>query len=100
MSRAAPREAALPSWPALLNIDLACAYTCMSEDSFRFFARRYEVHPVDCAGLAVTRWRKTDLDAMIDRLPPKGAEMAPEATPANIDPADAALARAARRARG
>lgn len=84
----------------MLTTELACAYTSLSEVSFRFFARKNGVEPIECAGLAVTRWRKTELDALIDKLPARGAEMNPDEpqAPAN-DPASDALKRAERRAR-
>lgn len=105
MSRLTP-EPSIAAWPALLTTDLACLYTQLSEQSFRWLAHRSGVRPVDCAGLAVTRWRRGDLDRMIDSLAEKGAPAAEDApqtptatTPAAaLDPATDALARAARRA--
>ncbi len=94
----------MPAWPALLTTDLACAYTSLSEASFRFVAAQKKVLPVDCAGISVTRWRRADLDALIDSLPPRGLKIPPtEAGHANDsprDPAEDALRRAERRARG
>lgn len=99
MSRQAPADFSIAAWPALLTTELACAYTCLGEQSFRLLARKSGVEPVDCGGLAVTRWRRGDLDRLIDSLPARGAEIEPE--PANApDPADAALQKAMRRARG
>lgn len=103
MTRAA--EIQFPAWPALLTTEFACAYTSLSEVSFRLLARKMKIHPVECAGLAVVRWRRTDLDALIDRLPPRGAEMPAEGAVANTtdpaqDAAQAALQRAEKRARG
>lgn len=89
----------MPAWPALLTTELACAYTTLSESSFRAFVKLNHVEPRECAGLAVTRWRRADLDALIDSLPARGAEMTPDAPPA-ADPANIALERARRRARG
>ena len=99
MSRGAPLQTAMPGWPALMTIELACAYTSLAEASFRALAKLHWVFPVDCGGLAVTRYRRSDLDHLIDKLPLRGAEIAPQATPAR-DPADLAMERAARRARG
>jgi len=99
MSRAAPQDAPLPHWPALMTTELACAYTSLARGSFQLLASKHGVLPVECAGLAVTRWRRADLDRLIDKLPARGAEMEPEGQPAN-DPAEEALRRAAlRRAR-
>jgi hypothetical protein len=91
-ARHAPQDMTVTAWPALMTTDLACAYTQMSEASFRFTAAKFGVSPVD-TGLAMTRWAKIDLDGLIDRLPRRGAQM--PADPANTeDPGAAALARA------
>lgn len=106
MSRPAPVEPQIAAWPALLTTELACAYTCLGEMSFRLLARKGDVQPVECGGLAVTRWRRADLDRLIDSLPARGAEMRPQeasggaSAAAVADPAAEALRRAARRARG
>lgn len=98
MSRGAPIDFTVTAWPGLLTTELACAYVSLSEQSFRLMARKFEVSPVDCAGLAVCRWRKSDLDRLIDSLPTRGAEMA--AQPANApDPVELGLARARLRAK-
>lgn len=88
---------ALPDWPALLDVTMASAYCSMSEASFRFIARRRGVNPVDI-GLHMTRWRRKDLDGLIDNLPARGANSAPVAGN-DQDPAEAALERAKKRAR-
>lgn len=107
MSRHAP-EPMIAAWPALLTTDLACAYTQLSEQSFRWLAHQRGVRPTDVAGLAVTRWRRSDLDRMIDSLPARGDEIASQeadsgasatTAPTVADPAAHALARAAARAR-
>lgn len=99
MSRQAPTDFTVTAWPALLTTELACAYTCLGEQSFRYLTRRHAVEPVECGGLAVTRWRRSDLDRLIDSLPARGAQIPAE--PANApDPAAAALARAKARAKG
>lgn len=98
MSRGAPDAIPMPAWPAMLTTELACAYTSLSEASFRAFAKLNRLEPRDCAGLAVTRWRKADLDALIDSLPARGAQM-PADTPPAADPVDLALQRVKRRAR-
>jgi hypothetical protein len=98
VSRQAPIDFTVTAWPALLTTELACAYVCLSVASFRFLAAKLDVSPVECGGLAVTRWRKTDLDRLIDSLPARGAEMTVE--PANsTDPAAAALQKVLRRAK-
>lgn len=103
MTKHAPADFNISAWPALLTTEMACAYTQLSEASFRFAARKHGVAPVDFGGLAVTRWSKSDLDRMIDSLPRRSAEMPSE--PANTpvpepDPGAAALARVKARAKG
>lgn len=107
MGRPSP-EPMIAAWPALLTTDLACAYTQLSEQSFRWLATQRGLKPADCAGLAVTRWRRSDIDRMIDSLPERGAEITPQ-EPAQDpsattlapapDPFAAALAKAAQRGR-
>lgn len=87
----------IPDWPALMDAPTAAAYLSISESSFRFVARVQGVKPVDM-GLATVRWRRKDLDGLIDRLPARGANIH-AATPAIQDPAEVALVRARRRAR-
>ena len=48
----------LPAWPQLMTLDLACAYTSLSANSFRLLAGKYGVQPVECAGLADTPPRR------------------------------------------
>jgi hypothetical protein len=102
MSKLAPEHVVIAAWPAQLTTELACAYTSLSESSFRLWAARYGVHPVECGGLAVTRWRLADIARVIDSLPDRGAEMPAEPGHAQEpeDPAVAALARVKKRARG
>lgn len=97
MTRAAGQPPPLPAWPALMATDVACAYLSMGEASFRFLVRARQIAPVECAGLALVRWRKSDLDRLIDSLPARGAEIPPDSAPP-VDLAQAALERAKRRA--
>ena len=81
-----------------MDTALAASYLALSESSFRVVAARAGVQPVDL-GLAVTRWRRTDLDGLVDRLPHRGgaATGSPES---DQDEAVAALERVRRRAGG
>lgn len=85
---ATDRLVALPDWPALMSIEIACDYLDLSATSFRFLTRMAGVRPVDCHGLALARWRRADLDRMVDSLPPRGGpSAAPDsATPHNDAP--------------
>lgn len=97
----------MTDWPALMTDEHAAAYLDMSEASFRIIAARHKVKPVE-TGLRMTRWRRTDLDRLIDSLPlrgevdrPPGDRAAEVADPARLvlapDPVEAALARVQRR---
>lgn len=106
MTKHAP-ELVIAAWPGLMTTELACAYTSWSEESFLYLAARSGVRPVECADLRGTRWRRVDLDRMIDSLPEKGAPKPQEAAgegpattpPATHDPAAVALEKAAQRGR-
>ncbi|MDP1873615.1 hypothetical protein [Phenylobacterium sp.] len=103
----APAPQILPNWPGLMGRRLACDYLQLSPRSFALLTRMHGVAPVDCAGLNVRLWRKADLDRLIDNLPARGAQLAPEGCAANDGPpapqvddlAAQALARAAQRAK-
>lgn len=97
----APRPSlTVTAWPALMDEDLACAYLCVSRDTFRVMCGHAGVRPVDPFGLRMARWRKADLDAMVDSLPLRGASSGePAAAPTAPSAAEAALERAMRRNR-
>lgn len=89
----------LPNWPVLMTTEVACAYVSLGEQSFRFITRKRSVFPVECEGLAVTRWRKSDLDRLVENLPVRGEKIGPIG--ANDDTAAAqALQRVQRRTSG
>lgn len=73
MSRTSISRGDLPDWPALLDAAAAAAYVQLSAGSFRRWAAANGVRPVDL-GLAVTRWRRGDLDQALAALPGKSAE--------------------------
>lgn len=85
----------LPAWPALMNLEYACAYTSLSEAQFKALAARYNVAARDLGGLRGVRWRRADLDRLIDMLPAHGE---PSVEVAVVDPAQAALERVHKRA--
>lgn len=87
--------AALPDWPAMMDLDLACAYTQLGHTQFKALSAKYKITPRDLGAIRGVRWRRSDLDRMIDMLPAQGepsGEIAPK------DPALAALDRVQRRA--
>lgn len=84
----------LPSWPALMDTEMAASYVGLCPATFQLVASRYSVAAVDL-GVRATRWRKADLDRLVDRLPARGD---PKDT-APVDLAQAALERARRRAK-
>jgi hypothetical protein len=63
----------LPGWPAMMDDALACAYTSLSTESFRAVMAMKKIAPVDM-GLRVVRWKKSDLDRVIDSLPLRGSD--------------------------
>jgi hypothetical protein len=91
-------KAALPDWPALMDTATACAYLSMGPSSLKFLTARAGVAPIDLDGVALLRWRRRDLDGLVDSLRQRGATFAPAAAPV-VDLEAEALARAARRGR-
>lgn len=92
----------LPDWPAVMDEALARAYVSLGADVFQRLVRRHKVLPVDCDGARVLRYRRRDLDRMVDSLPARG-ETAPDEAAAppldsSGDDADAGLDRVRRRA--
>lgn len=86
---------ALPNWPALMDTEMAASYVGLCPATFQLVAARYNVAAVDL-GVRATRWRKADLDRLVDRLPARGD---PKDTAPVVDLAQAALEKAERRAR-
>lgn len=89
------RTVELPNWPKLMDTQMAASYLAIGESSFRSVAARAGIQPVDL-GLSVTRWRREDLDGLVDQLPPRGVDY-PIAAESEIDPAEAALQRVRQR---
>ena len=57
----------LPDWPALMSAAVAGAYLGVSEKSFQVIAARRGVRPVKL-DVSCTRWRRRDLDGLIEGL--------------------------------
>jgi hypothetical protein len=89
--------AALPDWPALMDTATACAYLSMGETSLKYLASQRGVAPVDFGGLALLRWRRRDLDGLIDSLPQRGGTLPVQAPVVDLEAE--ALKRAAQRSR-
>lgn len=90
----------LPFWPALLDEELGAAYLSVGRSTFQGVVARAKINPVDM-GAEVVRWRRVDLDRLIDSLPPRGAMVEPQQPVNDPHPASAfddALAKASRRA--
>ena len=81
----------LPNWPKLMDTQMAASYLALGVSSFRAVAARAGITPVDL-GLSVTRWRREDLDGLVEKLPPRGDDC-PITDAAEIDLAKAALER-------
>lgn len=55
------------AWPALLSEEMAARYLSVEQAVFRRVVARFRVEPVDIG--EDYRWRKSDLDQLIKRLP-------------------------------
>ncbi len=55
-------------WPALMKLETASQYLSLDNLTFEFVANRYSVFPA-VINDDQNRWRKTDLDKLIKRLP-------------------------------
>ncbi len=91
-----PDAPPLPNWPAIMDTALAAKYLALGESSFRVVAARAGVQPVDF-GLAVTRWRRTDLDRLVNALPTRGPNVTAAPNSHDTDLAEAALERVRQR---
>lgn len=88
-------------WPALMTLETAGDYLGLSTGSLIGLLRRENVSPVDLGG-RVRRWRRRDLDALVERLPacwPREAEEGGDET-VQLDRALAAVERRAHGRRG
>lgn len=93
---------ALPNWPALMDPEMAAAYCTLKEDAFKALAAKYGVSPRDLGGIRGVRYRRGDLDQLIDKLPARGEASPEPANQASIHDAHdtgGALARVRSRAR-
>lgn len=70
MSEIRPDEGAAP-WPALMDEGTAAAYLALGRASLRRLLAREGVAPVRL-GLRLRRWRRSDLDQLLERLPVLG----------------------------
>ena len=55
-------------WPALMDLTTAGDYLALAPGSLLSLLRREHVSPVDL-GLKLRRWRRRDLDDLVERLP-------------------------------
>ena len=63
-------------WPAALTLDQACHYLSIEQPAFGALMDRSRILPVDL-GDGAPRWRRSDLDSLLKRLP-----VLPQSTPA------------------
>ena len=84
-------------WPALMDLGTAGAYLTLAPGSLLSLLRREHISPVK-VGARLKRWRRQDLDALVERLP-RSPTSAPDGPPQDPeDEVDVALARVDRRA--
>lgn len=84
-------------WPALMDLTTAGDYLALAPSSLLGLLRREHVSPVDL-GLKLRRWRRKDLDDLVERLPLTWVQNA-RRDPDERARTDAALAAVERRAR-
>jgi hypothetical protein len=78
-----------------MDTEMAASYVGLCPATFQLVAARSSVAAVDL-GVRATRWRKADLDRLVDRLPARGD---PKDTAPVVDLAEQALERVRRRAK-
>jgi predicted DNA-binding transcriptional regulator AlpA len=91
----------MPAWPALLDEELGAAYLSVGRATFQGFVASQKIKPVDM-GFQVVRWRRADIDRVIDSLTARGAKVTDQEPVNDASPVadpQSALERAARRAR-
>jgi predicted DNA-binding transcriptional regulator AlpA len=81
-------------WPALMDLATVSAYLALAPGSVASLLRRENIFPVELGG-RFKRWRRSDLDALIARLPARGAPAEPACQPleSGVDWALAAVER-------
>ncbi|MFC3077852.1 hypothetical protein ACFODL_07100 [Phenylobacterium terrae] len=87
----------LKDWPALMDLATAGDYLALSPGSLINLLRRENVSPVD-VGSRHRRWRRRDLDALVERLP-AAWDQGEDGPDAAVDTALAAVERRARERR-
>ena len=86
---------ALPNWPAMMATDMACAYVSLGESSFQALAAANGVRPVDLGKLRGVRWKRSELDRLIDSLPAADEPSRVRADPSAPPSSDAQMAQQA-----
>lgn len=84
-------------WPALMDLTTAGDYLALAPGSLLSLLRRERVAPVDL-GVKLRRWRRSDLDELVERLPMTWVQDA-RRDPQERQVTEAALAAVERRAR-
>lgn len=79
-----------------MDLGTAGAYLTLAPGSLISLLRRENIAPVD-VGARLKRWRRQDLDALIERLPRSGPPSSERRTLDPEDEPDTALARVERR---
>jgi hypothetical protein len=83
-------------WPVLMDLNTAGDYLALAPGSLMALLRREHVSPVDL-GLRARRWRRRDLDDLVERLPLTWVQAA-RGDPDERTRSEAALAAVERRA--
>lgn len=77
-------------WPALMDLATAGDYLGLPPGSLMSLLRSWNVSPVDL-GTRARRWRRRDLDSLLERLPLAWTQEEDEADAAAVDAAVAAV---------
>jgi hypothetical protein len=95
-------SSSIREWPALMDLDTAGAYLTLAPGSLINLLRRENIAPVE-VGARLRRWRRQDLDALLERLPrlasPRTFAAPPRGPEDEIDRALACVDRRAARRR-
>lgn len=85
-------EAPLPNWPILMGTAMAARYLSLDENSFALVTHRAGVQPVDL-GFEMVRWRRNELDRLVNNLPASSGLSGVDRPAADPDPTEAIVSR-------
>jgi excisionase family DNA binding protein len=63
-----PKSEDMPDWPALMTAQMAASYLSIDENTLGRMGEDFGLRPIEI-GSGVIRWRRTDLDDLVKKLP-------------------------------